>query len=79
MNDEQHRVVFFQAQPEGLGRFFRPTALSGAYVNDYTALLSPCRTKKATPAVMKMKRQQTLVLRQDYLDGNHDLEHLNFL
>jgi len=32
MKDEQRRVAFFQAQPEGLGRFFRPTALSVAGV-----------------------------------------------
>jgi hypothetical protein len=32
MNDEQRWPVLFQAQPEGLGLFFRPTALSVAYV-----------------------------------------------
>ena len=32
MNEEQRRVALFQAQPEGLGRIFRPTALPFAYV-----------------------------------------------
>jgi hypothetical protein len=31
MNDEQRRVALFQAQPEGLGLFFRPAALSFAH------------------------------------------------
>ncbi|PVV09846.1 MAG: hypothetical protein B6D77_09260 [gamma proteobacterium symbiont of Ctena orbiculata] len=32
MNYEQHRVALFQAQPEGLGLFLRPAALSFANV-----------------------------------------------
>jgi hypothetical protein len=32
MNDEERRVALFQAQPEEPGLFFRPTALSLAYV-----------------------------------------------
>ncbi|MBW9263941.1 MAG: hypothetical protein K1565_00270 [Candidatus Thiodiazotropha sp. (ex. Lucinisca nassula)] len=31
MSDEQRRVAHFQAQPEGLGLFFHPAALSIAY------------------------------------------------
>ncbi|MCG7863217.1 MAG: hypothetical protein JAZ18_12570, partial [Candidatus Thiodiazotropha endolucinida] len=32
MSDEQRRVALFQAQPEGLGLFLRPAALSFAHV-----------------------------------------------
>jgi len=32
MNDKQHSLVFFQAQPEGLSLFFCPAALSLACV-----------------------------------------------
>ncbi|MET0060888.1 MAG: hypothetical protein ABW176_01195 [Candidatus Thiodiazotropha endolucinida] len=31
MNDEQRRVALFQAQPEGLGLFFRPAVLAFAH------------------------------------------------
>jgi hypothetical protein len=46
MNDEQRRVAIFQGQPEGLGLFFRPAALSFAYVDYYATLILPCWTKK---------------------------------
>jgi hypothetical protein len=46
MNDEQRAVALFQAQPEGLGLFFRPAALSFAHVVHYTSLILPCWTEK---------------------------------
>ena len=39
-------MVHFQPQPEGLGLFFRPTALEMTYVEHYIASFPPCRTKK---------------------------------
>lgn len=46
MNDEQRRVALFQAQPEGLGLFFRPTALSVAYVESLHHALSALLDEK---------------------------------
>jgi len=51
MNDEQHRVARFGAQPEGPHAIFRLTALSFAHVARYTALIPPCQTEKWRVAV----------------------------
>jgi len=40
MNDEQQRVPLFQAQPEGLGSFFRLTALKKTHIAYYATPLS---------------------------------------
>ncbi|MCU7796058.1 MAG: hypothetical protein KZQ75_02875, partial [Candidatus Thiodiazotropha sp. (ex Myrtea spinifera)] len=55
MSDEQRRVALFQAhpkgtsfgaQPEGLGLFLHPAALSFAHVAGYTTLILPCWAQK---------------------------------
>jgi 3-phenylpropionate/trans-cinnamate dioxygenase ferredoxin subunit len=50
MNDEQHRVALFQAQPTGPGLFFRPAALSLAYVAGLHGAHSALLDEKTVPA-----------------------------
>jgi len=50
MSDEQQRVALFQAQPEGLGLFFRPAALSFAHVATLHLAHSALLDKKIVPA-----------------------------
>ena len=52
MNDEQRRVALFQAQPEGLGLFFRPAALSFAHVALLHLAHSALPGKKRAPAAL---------------------------
>ncbi len=51
MSDEQQRVALFQAQPEGLGLFFRPAALSFVHVESLHVTHSALLDKKIVPAV----------------------------
>ncbi len=53
-------MALFQAQPEGLGTFPRLTALSVAYLAQPNRAPSALLAEKRSPAVIKMKRQQTL-------------------
>ncbi len=46
MNDEQYRVVRFQALPAGPSLFFHPTALSDAYVTVLHIAYSALSDKK---------------------------------
>ncbi|MCF6209477.1 MAG: hypothetical protein L3J88_06410 [Gammaproteobacteria bacterium] len=46
MNDEQRRVARFQAQPAGLGRFFRPAALSIARAEQLHGVSSALQGEK---------------------------------
>jgi hypothetical protein len=50
ISDEQQRVAFFQAQPEGLGLFFRPAALSFAHIVQLYIAHSALLDKKIGPA-----------------------------
>ncbi|MES9968510.1 MAG: enoyl-CoA hydratase/isomerase family protein [Candidatus Thiodiazotropha sp.] len=50
MNDEQRRVALFQAQPRGLGLFFRPAALSLAHVEQLHDAHSVLLDEKIVPA-----------------------------
>ncbi|MEW8347109.1 MAG: hypothetical protein AB2687_02285 [Candidatus Thiodiazotropha taylori] len=50
MNDEQRRVALFQAQPGGLGLFFRPAALSFAHVEQLHVAHSALLDEKIAPA-----------------------------
>jgi len=50
MNDEQRRVVIFQAQLSGLGLFFRPAALSFAHVAGLHSAHSALLDEKIAPA-----------------------------
>jgi hypothetical protein len=50
MNDEQRRVALFQAQPVGLGLFFRPAALSFAHVAWLHVAHSALLDEKTAPA-----------------------------
>ncbi|MBW9260539.1 MAG: hypothetical protein K1566_02470 [Candidatus Thiodiazotropha sp. (ex. Lucinisca nassula)] len=50
MNDEQRRVALFQAQPGGLGLFFRPAALSVAHVEQPHDAHSALLDEKKVPA-----------------------------
>ena len=52
MNDEQRRVALFQAQPDGLGLFFHPAALSFAHVASLHVALSALPGKKRAPAAL---------------------------
>ena len=50
MNDEQRGVALFQAQPAGLGPFFRPAALSFAHVAPLHFAHSALLDEKSAPA-----------------------------
>ncbi|MEW7997902.1 MAG: hypothetical protein AB2540_12840 [Candidatus Thiodiazotropha endolucinida] len=50
MNDEQRGVALFQGQPEGLGLFFRPAALSFAHVEKLHIAHSALLDEKIVPA-----------------------------
>ncbi|PUB86236.1 MAG: hypothetical protein DBP02_03700 [gamma proteobacterium symbiont of Ctena orbiculata] len=50
MSDEQRRVAHFQAQPEGLGLFFHPAALSFAHLARLNLAHSALLGKKTAPA-----------------------------
>jgi hypothetical protein len=50
MSDEQRRVALFQAQPEGLGLFLRPAALSLAHVAGLHHAHSALLDAKTVPA-----------------------------
>ena len=50
MSDEQQRVALFQAQPGGLGLFFRPAALSLAHVEWLHIARSALLDEKIAPA-----------------------------
>jgi hypothetical protein len=47
---EQRRVTLFQAQPAGLGLFFRPTALSFAHAASLHFAHSALLDEKSAPA-----------------------------
>jgi hypothetical protein len=59
MKDEQRRVALFQAQPEGLGLFLPPAALSFAHVEElhiaHSALLD-VKTVTAGPNEFSVNR-----------------------
>ncbi|PUB79848.1 MAG: hypothetical protein DBP02_21745 [gamma proteobacterium symbiont of Ctena orbiculata] len=50
MSDEQRRVAHFQAQPEGLGLFFHPAALSFAHLARLNLAHSALLGKITAPA-----------------------------
>ncbi|PUB89614.1 MAG: hypothetical protein DBP01_09800 [gamma proteobacterium symbiont of Ctena orbiculata] len=50
MSDEQRRVAHFQAQPEELGLFFHPAALSFAHLARLNLAHSALLGKKTAPA-----------------------------
>ncbi|MCG7978238.1 MAG: hypothetical protein G8D66_06245 [gamma proteobacterium symbiont of Ctena orbiculata] len=50
MSDEQRRVALFQAQPEGLGLFSPPAALSFAHVEELHYAHSALLGTKTAPA-----------------------------
>ncbi|MCG7981667.1 MAG: hypothetical protein JAY90_02830 [Candidatus Thiodiazotropha lotti] len=50
MSDEQRRVALFQAQPEGLGLFLRPAALSFAHLEQPNYAHSALPDTKTDPA-----------------------------
>ncbi|MES9832911.1 MAG: hypothetical protein ABW139_11795 [Candidatus Thiodiazotropha sp. DIVDIV] len=50
MSDEQRRVALFLAQPEGLGLFLRPAALSFAHVAELHHAHSALLETKTVPA-----------------------------
>ncbi|MGM0563336.1 MAG: hypothetical protein ACQES2_03305 [Pseudomonadota bacterium] len=50
MNDEQRRVALFQPQPQGLVLFFRPAALTSAYVVSLHGTSVALLDEKTAPA-----------------------------
>ncbi|MCG8023405.1 MAG: hypothetical protein JAZ02_05425 [Candidatus Thiodiazotropha endolucinida] len=50
MSDKQRRVAHFQAQPEGLGLFFHPAALSFTHLARLNLAHSALLGKKTAPA-----------------------------
>jgi len=66
MNDEQRRVALFQTQPEGLGLFSRPAALSFAHVESlhlaHAALLDEKRGPAEPIALVLTGPSQTAII-----------------
>jgi len=58
MNDEQRRVRFFQSQPEGLGLFSLPAALSITDIEQLYYVSSALLEGKIAPTMINMKVQQ---------------------